>query len=116
LHSIGVRTALLTRNSCSSSAIVCEKFSLTFDVVVCREDAPPKPSPEPVRLICEKLGVAPTAVLMVGDYKFDIMAGQAAGCPTVLLTNGKTPPSDCEPTYVIERLTELIPLVDSLRA
>jgi len=115
LRSARISTALLTRNSRSSADIVCEKFGLSFDVVVCREDAPPKPSPEPVLFICDRLDVLPGRALMVGDYLFDIHAGQAAGSPTVLLTNGKTPRFECEPTYVVDRLTELIPIIDSLR-
>lgn len=48
-----------------------------FDVVVCLEDAPAKPSPEPVRLARRKLGV--TRAWMIGDTPDDMRAARAAG-------------------------------------
>lgn len=46
-------------------------------VVVCMEDAPLKPSPEPVRLAMERLGVR--HAWMVGDTADDVIAARAAG-------------------------------------
>jgi phosphoglycolate phosphatase-like HAD superfamily hydrolase len=81
-------------------------------MVVTREDAPAKPRPEPLWMICEKLGVHPPHALMVGDFKFDIVAGRNAGTRTALLTNGKTPPylKEIPPDHVLERLADLIAL------
>src|SRR5438045_5497056 len=91
LASRRVPSALVTRNSRRSTDRVLNKHALSFKVIVTREDAPAKPRPEPLWLICEKLGVRPGHALMVGDFKFDIVAGRNAGTLTALLTNGKTP-------------------------
>ncbi|HSS38767.1 MAG TPA: HAD hydrolase-like protein, partial [Polyangia bacterium] len=34
--------------------------------------------------LCAQLGAVPAETLTVGDYKFDVLAGRRAGCPTVL--------------------------------
>ncbi|MEM1422371.1 MAG: TIGR01548 family HAD-type hydrolase [Planctomycetota bacterium] len=48
-----------------------------FETLVCMEDAPAKPSPEPVRRAMERLGV--TRVWMVGDTPDDIASVRSAG-------------------------------------
>jgi HAD superfamily hydrolase (TIGR01549 family) len=108
----GVPTALVTRNSRRSTDCVLRKHALTFQVVVTREDAPAKPRPEPLWLICGKLGVEPPHALMVGDFKFDIAAGRNAGTRTALLTNGKTPAylKEVPPDHVLDRLADLLRL------
>ncbi len=108
----GVPSAVVTRNSRRSTDRVLRKHSLSFRIVVTREDAPAKPRPEPLWLICEQLGVKPPHALMVGDFKFDIAAGRNAGTRTALLTNG-TPPSylrEVPPDHVLGRLGDLLRL------
>ena len=107
----GLKTALLTRNSRESARVVMERYRLQFDVVVAREDAEPKPSPQPVLFIAEQLGLSPDELLMVGDYKFDIMSGQAAGSKTALLLV-RPMPDDVTPDYVIKSLRELTSILD----
>ena len=48
-----------------------------FKTLVAREDAPSKPSPAPVRLAMERLGVA--HAWMIGDTRDDVEAARAAG-------------------------------------
>lgn len=112
LSSRQVPSALVTRNSRRSTDRVLRKHSLSFHVVVTREDAPAKPRPEPLWLICEKLGVSPGHALMVGDFKYDIAAGRNAGTRTALLTNGKSPSylREVPPDHVFVRLSELLRL------
>lgn len=107
-----IPSGLVTRNSRRSTDRVLRKHSLSFEIVVTREDAPAKPRPEPLWLICEKLGVTPPQALMVGDFKFDIVAGRNAGTRTALLTNGKLPPylKEVPPDHVLERLADLMRL------
>ena len=107
-----VPSALVTRNSRRSTDRVLRKHGLSFGIVVTREDAPAKPRPEPLWMICEKLGVRPPHALMVGDFKFDIVAGRNAGTRTALLTNGKSPSylQEVAPDHVLVRLSDLLPL------
>jgi HAD superfamily hydrolase (TIGR01549 family) len=83
----GLRRGLVTRNSRRSVKVVLARLGLRFDAIVTREDAPPKPAPEPVWLACRQMGLPPSAVLFVGDYEFDMLAGRRAGVRTVLLRN-----------------------------
>jgi len=110
LRARGVRTAVVTRNSRKSAERVLEKHALAFDLVVTREDAPAKPRPEPLLLISDRLEVPPAEALMVGDYKYDVMAGRAAGMRTALLLLGeKRPPwlDEARPDHLLRRLDDL---------
>jgi HAD superfamily hydrolase (TIGR01509 family) len=112
LHRRGLLTAVITRNTRRFALLTLERIGMVFDVVVCREDAAPKPSPEPLRLACRRLGTTPSASWMVGDFLYDIQAGQAAGCAaTVLLSEPSQRPFEHEATFVVERLEELIRLL-----
>jgi phosphoglycolate phosphatase len=84
----GLRSGLVTRNSRKSVGLVLDRLRLKFDAVVTREDAPPKPAPEPVWLACAGMGLPPADVLFVGDFEFDMVAGRRAGTRTVLLRSG----------------------------
>jgi HAD superfamily hydrolase (TIGR01509 family) len=81
----GLKRGLVTRNSRKSVDLVLSRLGLRFDAVVTREDAPPKPAPDPVWLGCRRMGLTPAEVLFVGDFEFDMLAGRRAGVRTVLL-------------------------------
>lgn len=78
---------VVTRNSRKSVEIISKKFGLEFDFVVSREDANPKPSPEPIRMILKKFNVEPSSALVVGDYLFDLLSGKGAGVKTALIVH-----------------------------
>jgi len=84
----GFRRGLVTRNSRKSVDLVLGRLGLFFDAVITREDAPPKPAPDPVWAACRGMGVAPSEALFVGDFEFDMLSGRRAGVRTVLLRNG----------------------------
>ena len=98
--------AIVTRNSRKSVAIVRERLGLAVDAVVTREDAAPKPSPEPVLVACRRLGISPAEGIFVGDYEFDMLAGRRAGITTVLLKNRVLEQSD-NADHVIESFRDL---------
>lgn len=101
-----LRRGIVTRNSRKCVAIVLDRLGLEVDAVVTREDAAPKPSPEPVLLACRRLGIAPGEGLFVGDYEFDMLAGRRAGLTTVLLKNHVQSRSD-NADFVIESFRDL---------
>ncbi len=84
----GLRRGLVTRNSRKSVELVLGRLGIRFDAVVTREDAPPKPAPDPVWVACRRMGLQPGEVLFVGDYEFDMVSGRRAGAGTVLLRSG----------------------------
>ncbi len=114
LASRGIRTAIFTRNSSKSLRTVLERCALTFDACVSREDAPPKPSPEPVLLICTKLGIRPEETIVIGDFHFDITSGKAAHARTIYLTNGKAPPPEIASDYYVKDGRNLLRLFEQI--
>jgi hydrogenase expression/formation protein HypE len=86
----GVAVGLLTRNSRASVLRALQNFDQIgigdFDVLVTRDDPPaPKPSGDGVLWAGRRLRIAPPELLVVGDFIFDVQAGQAAGALTALL-------------------------------
>lgn len=88
LEAHDLRRGLVTRNSRKSVALVLSRFGFRFDAVVAREDAPPKPAPDPVWVACRGMRLDPLEVLFVGDYEFDMLSGRRAGARTVLFRSG----------------------------
>lgn len=103
----GVGKALITRNSRRSVETVLARHKLGIDVLVAREDAAPKPDPEPLRLACARLGVAAADALMVGDGQYDVEAGRAAGIRTVWVRHRRRRPFAAVPWREVEDLIEL---------
>ncbi len=64
-------------------------IEMYFDQVV-GADVVQKPKPSPVHTLdaCDNLGLEPGSVALVGDSKFDILSGKAAGCTVVGVTWG----------------------------
>lgn len=113
----GLALAIITRNSRRSVERSFAHFSGTaledFATLITRDDpVSAKPEPDGVLLACERLGVRPAAAMLVGDFLYDIEAGERAGAVTVFYDSdpqrGFDRPS-CD--YTIKRLSELIELV-----
>ena len=115
LKANGIRAALITRNSRRSVEIVVRRHRLELDVLVTREDGPFKPDPQPLRLACEKLGIAQSQTWMVGDGQYDVEAGAAAGIPTVWLSHRRRRPFAAAPWREVRDLAELRLLLCGLR-
>lgn len=83
----GVRMAIATRNSRAITQATLAKLNVTIDLAMTRDDGPVKPDPWPVLHICQAWSLPPAEVVVIGDYRFDVESGQAAGARTVLLTH-----------------------------
>ncbi|MDQ3011211.1 MAG: phosphoglycolate phosphatase [Acidobacteriota bacterium] len=90
-----------------------------FDVIFGGDSLPErKPSPMMLLEAARHCGVAPSACLMVGDTKFDVMAGRAAGmktCGYVPGFRGRTELAEAGADFLIERFSELCLLVECAR-
>ena len=109
---------IFTRNSYKSVALALEKFEgirmSDFAVIISRDDALPKPHPDGVYQAARHMGITISELLVVGDFRFDIMAGYAAGARTVLLTNGSKSTmaaEDPQPDFTIGCLKDLLNIV-----
>jgi HAD superfamily hydrolase (TIGR01509 family) len=112
VRALGLPTAIVTRNSRASLIAVCERLDIRVDILVAREDAPPKPDPACLHYTARQLGVPIETLLMVGDYRHDTEAGRLAGAMTVLLTNGQAPAWSVNADLLIEQLPELLRYID----
>ncbi len=117
IRSKSIPVVLITRNSLVSvqTAILnFDNLSLDdFDVVITRDDpVAPKPEPDGILLAAQKLNVIPEEMLMVGDFIFDIQAGQNAGALTTLLdVDPRIETADLAPDFVVSQLDELNPII-----
>jgi HAD superfamily hydrolase (TIGR01549 family) len=112
LKSRSIPSGVVTRNSRRSALRVLAKHDLRVEACLTRDDAPAKPRPEPLWILCDRFGVEPSHALMVGDFKYDILAGRNAGMRTALLTHGRRPSylTEIPPDHLLERLDDLLRL------
>ncbi|MGU3308437.1 HAD family hydrolase [Pseudomonas sp. M5A4_2d] len=91
----GCRLGILTRNARELAHITLEAIGLAdcfaVEDVLGREDAPPKPNPGGLLKLATAWEVAPSEMVMVGDYRFDLDCGRAAGTRTVLVNVPENP-------------------------
>lgn len=87
-----------------------------FDVVLGGDSLPErKPSPMMPLEAARRCDVAPAECLMVGDTKFDVAAGKAAGmktCGYIPGFRGRTELAEAGADFLIERFSELQVLVE----
>ena len=111
----GIAFAVVTRNSRASLETVFQLHGLPACVTVAREDAAHKPDPAPLRLACRRIERSADEVWMVGDGRFDVEAGVAAGIKTVWLSLGRDPrPFEAEPWKALRDLPALLDLLHRL--
>ncbi len=114
LRELGVELAIVSNKPEAYTREIARRVSIErhFRVIVGGDTASEtKPGAAPIRHALEALGgVEASAALMVGDSVNDIVAGQNAGCPTVLTTYGLADPrvvAAYGPDFTIARFEEL---------
>lgn len=91
MKAAGFPLACVTNKAGAFTAPLLEYVGLApyFDVTVSGDTLPvKKPDPAPLRYACERLGVAPKRMLMIGDSHNDVQAARAAGCPVFAVPYG----------------------------
>ncbi|MGE8412873.1 MAG: HAD family hydrolase [Pseudomonas sp.] len=85
----GYRLGILTRNARELAHVTLQAIDLADCFaeadVLGRDEAPPKPHPGGLLKLAQAWDVAPGRMVMVGDYRFDLDCGRAAGTRTVLV-------------------------------
>ncbi|MBM4056578.1 MAG: HAD family hydrolase [Planctomycetes bacterium] len=107
-----LKTALLTRNSRKSVDTVLKKHNLRFEFIISRDDAKPKPAPDPIFLLSRMMDIHTKHLLMVGDYKYDIMCGKAAGTRTALLRYKEYVETEIMPDFEINSLKDIVHIIE----
>jgi HAD superfamily hydrolase (TIGR01509 family) len=89
LQARGCRLGILTRNAQPLALVTLQAIGLadcfaSVDVIG-RDEALPKPDPAGLLHLAQQWQVAPSALVMVGDYLFDLECAHAAGASGVLV-------------------------------
>lgn len=108
----GLKYAVVTNNTHNNVKICLENFGIEPDAIVSRDDNCFKPNPEPIVLATKKLGVSINEVILIGDAWPDIMAAQAAGCPSIRIVGETSIPIEVKPTHNINHLNEVLAIID----
>ena len=114
LHAARVPMAVLTRNSRAALNRSLANFPRIrldmFEIALTRDDGhEPKPHPEGMLKAAEALGIPPSELLCVGDYRFDVEGAHNAGALSAYITNDEDLPAlKEEPHIIIHRLDELL--------
>jgi len=111
IQQAGLATALLTRNTRPAMETLLSRLGLSFDLAFSREDGPIKPDPASIREACRILQVAPDRTACVGDWLYDIVAANAAGCTSILLRRDRDLDFADQADHVIDTLWELPPIL-----
>ena len=81
------RLGIVSRNSFANAVETLRACELARffapECVLGREAAAPKPDPEGIRRLLAHWRAEPHQAVMVGDYRYDLLAGRAAGTATV---------------------------------
>ena len=109
-----IATGILTRNSRIATRAVLERFSLEFSQVKTRNEVPPKPDPTGLLEICSAWEVTVDEVLFIGDFLFDLQAGQNAGIQTVLFAPDGLPEYAHQADFTIQNFAEASSLIAGL--
>jgi pyrophosphatase PpaX len=121
LKDMGYKLAIVTtkREDVSLKGLRLTKLDRFFDVIVAYDHVKKvKPDPEPIILALEKLGSTPEETLMVGDNFHDILAGKNAGTKTAGVAwsiKGRDYIAKYEPDYILEKMADLLPLLERVR-
>ncbi len=89
LKDAGVKCALITNNSRRSVESVLGRHSLSFDLVLSRDDGALKPDPQAFLSALEQLGARPDEALAIGDAHLDLIAAERAGIGEFILVGSK---------------------------
>ncbi|MBX9756456.1 MAG: HAD family hydrolase [Pseudomonadaceae bacterium] len=95
LQARGYQLGILTRNAHSLALVTLQAIGLadcfaSHDVVG-RDEAPPKPDPGGLLHLAQQWQVAPQALVMVGDYRFDLECARAVGAQALLVNLPENP-------------------------
>lgn len=95
LHGRGCQLGILTRNAHELALLTLRAIGLDdcFAVpdMIGRDEAPPKPDPGGLLHFARTWQVAPSELVMVGDYRFDLECARAAGARSVLVNLAENP-------------------------
>ncbi|WP_407297838.1 HAD family hydrolase [Stutzerimonas zhaodongensis] len=95
LRDRGCRLGVLTRNAHELALVTLQAVGMAdcfaSEDILGRDEAPPKPDPGGLLQLADKWRIEPSALVMVGDYRFDLECAKAAGARGVLVNLPENP-------------------------
>ena len=82
-----------------------------FDVIVCGDEAKPKPAPDAIFRACNELKIIPEEAIYIGDNFQDVEAGKKAKCFTVAITTTSSKEELKDADKIINNFNELIKVI-----
>jgi HAD superfamily hydrolase (TIGR01509 family) len=112
-----VKVVVITRNSGEATERTLKTIGLEVDMIISRDHAPPKPSPDAINIVLNHYGIEPREMAYIGDYLYDVQAGNAAGVKTILIS-GQEGAGEWAPfaNYVAEDLYEVLDILKEGRS
>ena len=110
----GMRMAIVTSRGKVSLDLIMERHGLTpfFETLVTNDDhLTPKPAPDMVQTLLQRMNLLPDEALVVGDTTFDIEMGNRAGCRTIAVTYGNHSLErllTAHPTFIVDKFEEIL--------
>jgi HAD superfamily hydrolase (TIGR01509 family) len=107
-----ILVVVITRNSEEATKRTLELLDMKVDMIISRDHAEPKPSPEAINIVLSHYGVKPHEMVFIGDYLYDLQAGNAAGVKTILISRQERA-EEWRPyaNYVAEDLFEVLDIL-----
>jgi HAD superfamily hydrolase (TIGR01509 family) len=106
------RLGILTRNSRANALATLEHCGLAQHFapahVLGRDEAAPKPDPAGIERLLEGWGASVQSGVMLGDYRFDLEAGRAAGVMTVSVDPEGEHPWAALADHCVDSLAQLV--------
>lgn len=88
----------------------CDLDRLVHCIVTPVHVGAPKPSQAFATFLVMQAGVDARQIVMVGDRAEDITTAQLMGATAVLVDRGSSPQLEVKPAYIIQTLSEILPL------
>lgn len=89
LRDRGCQLGVLTRNAHELALITLQAVGMgdcfASEDILGRDEAPPKPDPAGLLYLADRWQVEPQALVMVGDFHFDLACAKTAGARSVLV-------------------------------
>jgi HAD superfamily hydrolase (TIGR01509 family) len=114
---LGLKTAIVTRNSEEWVAGHCERLGLAYlwDAIVCANDTPSMDKTELYRRALDLLGVSPAETIALEDSAPGVRAARAAGIYCIAVPNEVTRPTAFDADRVYDSLAE-VPLAELVQS
>lgn len=107
LVALNIPVAILTRNMREATQSVIERLNIPITQVLTREDCAAKPDPAGLLLLSQRLKLAVSELIYVGDYLFDIQTAANAGMRSCLYLNGANQQFAADADWCFSHFTQL---------